>query len=110
MTEMPTKWQLAIYKIKSMLCKECKYSSYYGLMMCKKHSSKDWAKYEAMHPEFKTNYDKYHKERLRNSMGSVMLEQTKSGKGFVRPEHFKLFPFLTFSDKLKLRFYRRKHK
>lgn len=110
MTEMPTKWQLAKYKVKSLLCKQCKYSSYWGLKMCDKHNKKDWAKCEAMHPEWKTNYEKYNQERLRNSMGKVMLDQTKSGKGFVRPENFKLFPFLTFFDKLKLRFYRRKHK
>jgi hypothetical protein len=70
--------------------------------MCDKHNSKDWAKYEAMHPEWKINKEKYDQERLRKSMGKVMLEQTKSGKGFVKPEHFKLFPFLTFLDKLKL--------
>jgi len=77
-------------------------------MMCKKNSSKDWARREAMHPEWKINKEKYDRERLRNSMGKVMLEQTKSGKGFVRPENFKLFPFLTFLDKIKLRFYRKK--
>jgi len=105
MTEMPTKKQLAMYKKQAELCSDCKYSPYYGLKMCDKHSKEDWAKYEAMHPELKTNYDAY---KLRNSMGKVMLEQTKSGKGFVRPENFKLFPFLTFLDKLKLRFYRKK--
>lgn len=87
-----TKLGRMIHYLQSKLCKQCKYSSHYGLKMCDKHSNKNWAEYEAM----------------RGSMGKVMLEQTKSGKGFVRIKSFKLFPFLTFFDKLKLIFYRRK--